>query len=83
MKLPKYGNKGAKDALNDIIAGKSPFSVIYNLRTDGPDGGKMVFIRHLVSEYREKAKDRLISEFPQINVEVRQKSAAQKKWTVQ
>ena len=83
VKLAKYGNKGAKDALNDVINGDSPFSVIYKLRTDGPDGGKMSFIRGVVQEYRAAAKDQLLDEFPQITVEVRRKKKAQAKWQMQ
>lgn len=83
VKLAKYGNKGAKDALNDIIQGKSPFSTIYKLRTDGPDGGKMSFIRGVVQEYRAAAKDELLDEFPQILVEIRRKKKAQTKWQIQ
>ena len=83
LKLPKYGNKGAMDALNDIVQGKSMFSPIYDLRSDGPDGGKMTFIRDVISTYREAAKDQLLDEFPEIRVEVRQKKEAQRKWAIQ
>jgi len=83
LKLPKYGNKGAKDALNDIVTGKSPFSAVYNLRADGPDGGKMDFIRSVVAEYRSAAKNQLVREFPEINIDIRRKLDAQQKWSVQ
>jgi len=62
LKLPQYGNKGAMDALNDIIGGKSPFSVIYRMKTDGPDGGKAAMLRKIVGQYRDAAKKKLLRE---------------------
>jgi len=82
-KLIKYGNMGAKDALNAIIEGRSPFSAIYKMRTDGPDGGKMQLVRAVVAEYREAAKKQMMAEYPQIAVEVQRKLDSQSKWMMQ
>lgn len=60
LKLPKYGNKGAMDALNDIVQGKGPWGAIYRLKTDGPDGGKATMLRNIITEYRDKARDHIL-----------------------
>lgn len=83
LKMLKYGDKGVKDALNDIVTGQSPFSAIYDMRTDGPDGGKMSFINSVVTEGRVAAKQQLMAEYPQITVEMTKKRGDQAKWQFQ
>lgn len=79
LKHDKYGapvtvgGLGARDYLNAIVTGTSPISVIYKLRSDGPDGGKDAFIRDAISKYREKARDVLLDEFPKLKAEVDEK----------
>lgn len=80
-KLPKYGNLGALDALNEIVSGKSPFSTVYELRADGIDGGKIDFIRSVVAEYRDAAKRELLADFPEIVVEIENKKRINRKWS--
>lgn len=56
LKLPQYGNKGAKDFLDAMVTGKSSsWSQIYNFQSDGPDGGKAMMIRDIIRDYRQAA----------------------------
>lgn len=70
--------KGAKDLLNAIVTDKHPLSAIYKLKSDGPDGGKDVYIRDLVNKYREDARRQLQKEFPDLSAEVAAKKANQR-----
>jgi adenine/guanine phosphoribosyltransferase-like PRPP-binding protein len=65
LKHPAWG-KGCMDYLNDVVTGKSPMSAAYDLRSDGPDGGKALFIRAAVAEYRELARKQLLEEYPEL-----------------
>ncbi len=62
-------NLGAKDYLNAVVAGKHPMSSVYRLYSDGPDGGKAAFVRKTLDEYRDLAKEQVIKEFPELQVE--------------
>lgn len=64
-KHPAWG-LGAKDLLNEIVTGNHPLSAVYQIRSDGPDGGKDVFIRDIIRQYRDGARTQLLEEFPQI-----------------
>jgi hypothetical protein len=55
-KLPQYENKGAMDFLNDLVTGRSAFSSLYNLYSDGPEGGKARFIQGAINQYRTLSK---------------------------
>lgn len=77
LKHPAW-NMGAKDMLNAVVKGEHPLSAVYRLRTDGPDGGKDVFIRDTVRQYREMARRQLLKEFPDLASEVREKQARQR-----
>lgn len=66
---------GAKDLLNAIVTGKHPLSVVYNMRSDGPEGGKDFFIRDIMSKYRDLARTQLRKEFPALDAEVLDKKA--------
>jgi hypothetical protein len=68
-KAPGFG-MGAKDLLNAVVSGQHPMSQVYNTRSDGPEGGKEVFIRQILSNYREGARQQLLSEFPKLAAEV-------------
>jgi len=72
LKHPAW-NMGAKDLLNAIVTGKHPLSQIYNLRTDGPDGGKDTFIREKIADYRQRARKELLKEFPDLRRDVEAK----------
>ena len=61
---------GAKDFLNKVVAGKHPMSEIYNMYSDGPDGGKAIFIMKTLNDYREMARRDLLKEFPEIKSEI-------------
>lgn len=76
MKNPAW-NLGAKDLLNQIVSGGHPLSAVYRLRSDGPDGGKDVFIQGIVNQYRELARAQLLKEYPQLDAQVRAKQAQQ------
>jgi hypothetical protein len=55
-------NMGAKDYLNAVIEGKHPMSAVYQLYSDGPDGGKAQFIRGTLNKYKDLAKKQLLEE---------------------
>lgn len=65
--------KGAKDALNDLVSGNHPLSQVYQMYTDGPDGGKADFIQKFMTKYRQAAKPVLLEEFPDLKAEVERK----------
>lgn len=65
MKHPAWG-MGAKDLLNEIVSGKHVMSPIYEMKSDGPDGGKALYVQSILQQYRELAKDQLLKEFPEM-----------------
>lgn len=67
-------NMGLKDLLNGIVSGNHPLSAIYNLKSDGPEGGKEVMVRDLISQYRDLAKKQILQEYPAIAQEVQDKA---------
>lgn len=77
LKHPAW-NMGAKDLLNSVVSGNHPLSAVYKLRSDGPDGGKDVFIRDILRQYRELARTQLLNEFPELDTEVSDKKAQQR-----
>lgn len=77
MKHPAWG-LGAMDYLNAVVSGKHPMSTVYGLRSDGPDGGKEVFIRDAVRQYREMARRQLLEEFPELRQQVQTKQEKQR-----
>ena len=77
LKHPAWG-LGAKDFLNKVVTGQHPLSAIYQLRTDGPDGGKDVFIRDTLWQYREMARRQLLEEYPDLAKDVGDKQEHQR-----
>lgn len=77
LKHPAW-NMGLKDLLNAVVSGDHPLSAVYNLKTDGPEGGKEVMIRDLISQYRDMAKKQVLEEFPAIQQEVADKADAKR-----
>jgi len=61
---------GAKDRLNALIAGEDVLSPIYDMLTDGPDGGKAAKLNEVITGYRQKAARQLVEEFPELRVEI-------------
>lgn len=74
LKHPAWG-LGAKDYLNAVVTGRHPLSAVYEIKSDGPDGGKDLFIRDALSQYRELARKQLLEEFPELRTEVDRKQA--------
>lgn len=64
LKLPQYDDKGMMDFLNGLVEGKSAnYGDYWSTRSDGSEGGKVQFIRHVVDDYRKAAR-REIEEDP-------------------
>lgn len=76
-KNPAWG-MGAKDLLNAIVTGQHPLSAVYDLRSDGPDGGKDIFIQSILHDYRNAARQQVLEEFPDLKNEVEVKQQAQR-----
>lgn len=72
IKSPAWG-MGAKDYLNAVVTNNHAMSLVYNMRSDGPDGGKDAFIRSTITDYRALARDQLLKEFPELKAEVDEK----------
>jgi hypothetical protein len=68
LKHPAW-NLGARDLLNEIVTGKHDLSPVYDMRSDGPDGGKADYIKKIINDYRELARDKILEEFPEIKAE--------------
>lgn len=69
LKHPAWG-VGAKDLLNQIVTGRHALSQVYEIKSDGPDGGKETYIRDIVNQYRELARRQLLEEYPALRMEV-------------
>lgn len=69
LQSPAWG-MGAKDLMNAIVTGNHPLSVIYNMRSDGADGGKYVMLRDLMEQYRKQAKSQVLEEFQDLKDKV-------------
>jgi hypothetical protein len=61
---------GLMDELNALVQGKHPLSPVYEMLTDGPEGGKAEQIRKIQRDYKEAARDQLLEEFPWLKAEV-------------
>lgn len=55
LKHPAWG-LGAKDLLDAVASGTHSLSGVYELYSDGPEGGKASFIKNTVQEYRKLAQ---------------------------
>lgn len=76
VKHPAWG-LGAKDFLNAVVSGNHPLSQVYDIRSDGPDGQKIAFIRSTIADYRQLAQDVIMNdpEFEDFAEEIRAKQA--------
>lgn len=86
LKLPKYGNMGAKEYLDALVSGKAPQSTAYARLSDGEDGGKAQTIRKVLRDYREAARKEIMrdprfSDFQRF-VEKSQRAKRQSKMSV-
>ena len=61
LKHPAWG-LGAKDFLNQVVSGKHQMSEAYQMQSDGEDGGKSVFIRKWLTNYRELARRAILDD---------------------
>lgn len=67
-------DSGAHDMLNSLVSGNHPLSAVYNMKSDGPDGGKAGMIHSILEQYRDGAKRQLLQEYPKLQEEVTQKT---------
>lgn len=51
-------------------------SAIYDMKSDGPGGGKQRMIQDILGQYREGAKKQLLDEFPRLAQDVDSKREA-------
>ena len=80
-KEPSMGGLGLKDALNSLVSGTSPYSVIYQHLPDGSGAGeergtKGTMIRDWVNNYRHAAGEQLLSENKGLAMQVEEKRQA-------
>jgi hypothetical protein len=61
LKHPAWG-AGTKDFLDSVVSGKHSMSSIYEIYSDGPEGGKAAYIRNTVSEFRRLAQERIMEQ---------------------
>jgi hypothetical protein len=74
LKHPAW-EMGAKDFLNAVVSGKHELSEVYRIRSDGPDGGKDLFIRDTIQDYQQRARAKLLEEFPDLRRDVADKQS--------
>jgi len=77
LRHPAWG-LGAKDLLNKIVTGEHPLSQVYQLKSDGTEGGKDLFIQGIIGQYREMARKQVLEEFPDLKSQVEAKKQAQR-----
>lgn len=77
LTLPEYEDMGCKDYLNALVKGDAYASVLYEDMTDGADGEKANFIKKVVQDFRNAAKEQLLEEFPTIARQVEAEKEAQ------
>ena len=70
--------KGLMGTLNDLVTGKHPRSRVYDMITDGSDGGKAADIRAIRTKFIEAAKEVLLKEFPELEAEVERRGREKK-----
>jgi hypothetical protein len=73
-KDPAWG-LGAKDLLDQIVSGNHPLSAVYNMKSDGPQGGKAEMVNGLLNQYRDGARQQLLQENPKLQTQVNEMRA--------
>ena len=61
LKHPAWG-MGAKDMLDAVVTGRHALSSVYNMLSDGKDGGKAAFIQQQISGYRALARQAILAD---------------------
>lgn len=61
LKHPAW-NLGARDYLDAVVSGRHSMSSVYQIYSDGPDGGKASFIKNTIAEYRKLAAEKIMSD---------------------
>lgn len=61
LRHPVYG-LGAMDYLNEVVTGQHYMSGVYQLYSDGPEGGKAQFIKNTIADYRRLAQESIMSD---------------------
>ena len=59
-----------EEELNKLVTGKHPMSMMYDMQSDGEDGGKVMFLRNIINTYKKEAKRRVLEEYPEIQREL-------------
>lgn len=72
LKHPGWG-LGAKDLLDQVVSGRHGLSQVYQMYSDGPDGGKADFIKKQLNDYRTMARRQLLNEFLELRNEYEDK----------
>jgi 2-oxo-4-hydroxy-4-carboxy--5-ureidoimidazoline (OHCU) decarboxylase len=64
--------KPLREELNLIAEGQHPFVAdeVYQMLTDGEDGGKQALLMNVINAHNKAAKEQLLKEFPDLKVEV-------------
>jgi hypothetical protein len=60
-KDPAFG-MGAKDYLNALVSGKHELSKIYDMQSDGPEGGKAKMIKSAILDARQRAQQQILAD---------------------
>jgi hypothetical protein len=63
-----------QEELNLLVTGQHQSSGMYNMFTDGEDGGKAAFIQSILNQYRLAAKAQVLIEYPDLQREVNSRS---------
>ena len=66
----KVQGKGAYDTLNAIIAGKHPGSAAWAIASDGPEGGRSVIIKSIITGFRDAARTQILRENKELRTKV-------------
>ena len=79
---PSGERQGLLDELNELVTGKGMGRHKYETLTDGPDGGRIHYIREIQADYRQAARDQLLVEYPKLRAEVEARASERTARTV-
>jgi len=77
LEMIQHDDMGCMDFLSDVVSGKSVHSQIYEIYSDGPEGGKAEYIQNVINKYRAVARDQVLEEFPDLAANVEKKKLEQ------
>lgn len=66
LRLDLYGNRGFRDALNDMVEGRGPLAEQYRAAPDFGRNSKASIIAGVRDVYRDRARDRVMAEYPDL-----------------